>query len=81
MNTEIRKGASEYFDDANFPRGFRRSGEFSVIESVILSDYGMTLKKLTDGSLMPENREEKYIIDVTDNKREAQTQIEKAGFK
>ena len=41
----------------------------------------MTLKKLTDGSLMPENREEKQIIDVTDNKREAQTQREKAWFK
>lgn len=81
MKTEIRKGVSQFYDDANFPRGFNRSGEFSVAESNILTDYGLTLKKLADGSLMPENPEEKQFADVCAQKLEAETQVERAWQK
>ena len=81
MKTDIRKNQSPFYDDANFPRGFSRSGEFSVVESNILSDYGQTLKKLADGSLMPENQEEKRFTDVIDGKVDVETQVEKTWKK
>ena len=81
MKTEIRKGESTYFDDANFPRGFSRSGEFNVNESNILSDYGVTLKKLASGNIEPLNKEEIRFVDVMDLKVEAQTKIERTWQK
>ena len=81
MITDIRKSPSPFYDDANFPRGFSRSGEFSVTESNILSQYGNTLKKLADGSLMPDNPEEKRFTEAADGKVEVETQIEKTWKK
>lgn len=81
MKTDIRKGDSTYFDDANFPRGFSRSGEFNVIESKILSDYGLTLKNLASGSMEPSNSEEVRFTQVLEQKAEAQSQIERTWQK
>lgn len=81
MKTDIRKGESTYFDDANFPRGFSRSGEFNVAESKILSDYGITLKNLVSGSLEPSNSEENRFIQVFERRTEAESQIEKTWQK
>ena len=82
MNTiKIRKGQKTFFDDTNFPRGFNRSGEFTVKESAIMHDYGYTLKQLHDGILMPENDAEIRFIDVATGKTEALDLIEKAWLK
>ena len=77
MITTIRKSTKSYFDDLNFPRGFSRSGEFTVIESKILNDYGHNLKDLANGSMMPENPEEIRFSECCSGLVEPQTQIEK----
>jgi len=79
--TNIRKGDKPYFDDVYFPRGFNRSGEFTITESMILNDYGHTLKRLFDGSLMPENEEEKRFIRVANREIEPNSQYEKTWVK
>lgn len=81
ISTTIRKGSKPYFDDTHFPRGFSRSGEFTVAESLIMNDFGYTLKCLHDGVLMPENTEEKNFIEVVTGHKEAETQIEKTWMK
>ena len=79
--TNIRKGDKPYFDDANFPRGFNRSGEFTITESLILNDYGNTFKRLFDGSLMPENDEEKQFVKVVNRELAPNSQYEKTWMK
>lgn len=81
ISTTIRKGSRPYFDDIHFPRGFSRSGEFTVSESILMNDYGHTLKSLHDGILMPENEEEKRFIEVLNGSQEAQSQVEKTWLK
>lgn len=81
ISTTIRKGSRPYFDDIHFPRGFSRSGEFTVVESMLMNDFGYTLKCLHDGVLMPENVEEKRFIDVVTGTQEPQSQIEKTWMK
>ncbi len=81
ISTTIRKGSKPYFDDAHFPRGFSRSGEFTIAESMIMNDYGYTLKCLHDGESMPETPEEKRFIDVVSGHADAESQIEKTWLK
>lgn len=81
MNTQIRKGSKSFFDDVNFPRGFSRSGEFTVLESNLLHDFGYTLQLLSNGSLMPDNAEEVRFADVCTGRAIAQTFAEKTWMK
>ncbi|MUK26979.1 DUF413 domain-containing protein [Aliivibrio fischeri] len=50
-----------FYDDNNFPNGFIYQG-FSVEEAAILDNYGLTMKGLLDGSLIPESDEEKSFL-------------------
>lgn len=81
IKTTIRKSNKPYYDDLNFPRGFSRSGEFSIAESMLLNDYGDTLKSLHDGHLMPENEEEKRFVAVVNRMEEAVSDLEKTWIK
>lgn len=62
MNTTIRKGKSPFYGDAYFPQGLNRSGYFNKRQSEELISYGYTLMCLCDGTLMPENEEEKLFV-------------------
>ena len=77
----MRRGNSDYFDDKNFPMGFRRSGEFTIPESNLLTEYGMTLKQLTDGSITPESEQEQQFLKVITQQLEPQSPIEKVWIK
>ena len=81
MNTKIRKSSKSFFDDVNFPRGFSRSGEFTVLESNLLNDYGYSLQLLSNGTLMPENIEEVRFADVCTGREIAQSLVEKTWMK
>ena len=80
-NTNVRKSDRTYFDDVYFPRGFNRSGEFTVTESMILNDYGHTMSGLSKGDLTPLNAEEEHFIQAVRGEVEAITQLEKAWLK
>lgn len=77
INIELRTGAKLFFDDLHFPRGFNRSGEFTINESKLLNDYGDTMKRLAEGTLEPINEEEKRFIRCANGEQEATTIVEK----
>jgi uncharacterized protein YifE (UPF0438 family) len=79
--TSVRNGSRPFFDDINFPRGFSRSGMFTVQESAILQEYGHTLKSLLEGKVEAENEEEKQFITTFSDAQEPTTCIEKAWTK
>ena len=77
----MRKGQSEFFDDKHFPMGFRRSGDFTIPEAKLLTEYGVTLKQLANGSLAAESEQEHQFIKVVAGESEPQSQIEKVWIK
>ncbi|MCF2947498.1 DUF413 domain-containing protein [Paraglaciecola aquimarina] len=82
MNTfNIRIGSKMYSDPVNFSRGFKKSGDFSIAESDILSIYGQSLLGLEMGELIPETAEEKQFVQVMMGKAQATTTVEKAWAK
>ena len=44
-----------FYDDAHFPRGFSKSGNFTIIESELLTQVGKRLFMLEQGFSNPEN--------------------------
>ncbi|WP_158966169.1 DUF413 domain-containing protein [Paraglaciecola sp. L3A3] len=82
MNSiNIRLGDKIYSDPVNFTRGFKKSGDFSIAESDILSAYGHSLLGLEMGELSPETDEEKRFVQVMMGKEQAETKVEKTWSK
>ena len=79
--TEVRKGTNAYYDDKHFPMGFSRSGDFTIPESKLLTDYGFTLKQLSDGRLNAETELEHQFLQVIAGQVEAKSPIEKVWLK
>lgn len=77
----MRKGNRDYFDDKHFPMGFRRSGDFTIPEAKLLTEYGDTLKQLAEGSLIAESELEQQFINVVSGSAKAESAIEKVWLK
>lgn len=58
----MRKGESKFYDTANFPHGFSRSGFFTIKETEVLETFGGTLKALSDGVEQPQNTDESAFV-------------------
>ncbi len=52
----------KFYDDKNFPRGFNRSGVFTIGEASILENYGRTMSALQEGKLTPIDESEKQFV-------------------
>lgn len=81
MSIELFTSPCEFYDAVNFPHGFRRSGEFTLAESDILSRCGYTIKQLINRKLEPENEAQQRIIQVAEGEVEALSSVEKAWSK
>lgn len=68
--------ANKFYDDANFPRGFNRSGKFSIPESELLTQVGRRLWDLEQGFASPENQVEENFIRMCKSEKPAETRIE-----
>ena len=53
---------SPFYDDAHFPRGFSKSGNFTIVESELLTKIGKRLFMLEQGLSKPENAVEKQFV-------------------
>lgn len=73
---QIRAGKRAFTDVLHFPRGFSRSGDFSIGDSNLLTQYGETLNQLSHGDLPPENEQEKHFVDVCFGEAEPETKLE-----
>ncbi|MEW6990753.1 DUF413 domain-containing protein [Colwelliaceae bacterium 6441] len=51
-----------FYDDAHFPRGFRKSGNFTIAESELLTHIGKRLFMLEQGFAQPENSVEEQFF-------------------
>lgn len=78
---EFRLGKKRFFDPKKFPRGFAKSGDFTIAEEDLLSRYGDTMMNLESGVLQPENSEETHFIQVIQNQNEAESKLERVWLK
>jgi uncharacterized protein len=70
LNSDVFISKRNYYDDANFPNGFQRSGDFTIFESEILTSNGYIMNKLYKGEISPEAPEHKHFIDVINGIKE-----------
>ncbi|MFC3095740.1 DUF413 domain-containing protein [Alteromonas sediminis] len=77
----FRQTSKTFLDAKNYPRGFKKSGDFSIAESDILSQLGVTLEGLSNGSLQPESEEELRLVSVLQGQAEAESKVEKTWLK
>ena len=70
-----------FYDDVSFPRGFRKCGDFSIVEAEALHKYGHSLLALHQGVQEPVTTEEKRFVEVCQGKREPSSLIEKVWVK
>jgi len=71
----------QFYDDQNFPRGFSRSGHFTLLEASILEQHGCVLKNLYTKVLEPQNELQRHFLAVVNNSQDASNAIEKAWVK
>ncbi len=71
----------KFYDETNYPRGLKRSGDFTLKEADLLEQYGVALKELANGTRLPADDTERQFVNVCQNKIEAQSCVEKAWLK
>ncbi|MBU1439114.1 MAG: DUF413 domain-containing protein [Gammaproteobacteria bacterium] len=70
-----------FFDDRNFPKGFTRSGRFTLAEGNLLEKHGAAMLELEEGTRQPETAEEQRFVLVCRAEAEAESSIEKVWVK
>ncbi|MGF1911332.1 DUF413 domain-containing protein [Vibrio kasasachensis] len=80
-DTEFRHGKKRFYDNTKFPRGFAKSGDFTLAEEEILTIYGDTMLALENGELAPQNPEEKHFVKVIENPGKAKSKLERIWLK
>jgi uncharacterized protein YifE (UPF0438 family) len=70
-----------FFDDRNFPRGFTRSGRFTLAEGNLLEKHGLAMQELEQGVRQPATDEEQRFLLVCRGEAEANTVYEKTWLK
>ncbi|WP_194436872.1 DUF413 domain-containing protein [Vibrio fluminensis] len=80
-DTEFRHGKKRFYDNTKFPRGFAKSGDFTLAEEEVLTVYGDTMLGLETGELSPQNAEEKHFVKVIENPGKAKSKLERVWLK
>ena len=70
-----------FFYDRNFPKGFTRSGRFTLAEGNPLEKHGASMQELEDGIRQPVNEEEQRFLQVCKGEAEAASVYEKTWMK
>ncbi|AWL13236.1 UPF0438 protein [Saliniradius amylolyticus] len=71
----------KYADPTYYPYGFSRSGDFSIKESQLLSDYGCLISALLTGQVTAETEEDQQLLAVARGEQAPCTPVEKVWFK
>jgi len=72
------KANKRYFDDANFPYGFKQSGDFTRVQAEALELCGATLYALEQNKQEPLDESQQRFIAVCRGELPPETEIEKA---
>ncbi|RQW65056.1 DUF413 domain-containing protein [Vibrio viridaestus] len=78
---EFRPGQKRFYDTKKFPRGFAKSGDFTIAEEDLLTRFGDTMLRLETGDLSPSNQEEAGFMAVMLQEKSAETKLEKVWVK
>ncbi|MGJ8690976.1 MAG: DUF413 domain-containing protein [Thalassotalea sp.] len=81
LSRESFQTSRKFYDDKNYPRGMRRSGDYSISEVNILETYGVALASLAAGTIEPLTDEEINFKSVCNGEITPTTAIEKAWLK
>jgi uncharacterized protein YifE (UPF0438 family) len=81
MIIDFRFGNKRFYDDKRFKRGFSKSGDFTLMESELLSLYGETMRAIDAGEIFPEGEQEKRFLLVCNQQLEPETKLEKVWMK
>ncbi|WP_163133431.1 DUF413 domain-containing protein [Agarivorans sp. Alg241-V36] len=81
MIIDFRFGNKRFYDDKRFKHGFRKSGDFTLLESELLSLYGETMRALDAGEMMPEGNQEQRFLLVCSQQLEPETKLERIWVK
>ncbi|GLP97184.1 DUF413 domain-containing protein [Paraferrimonas sedimenticola] len=77
----FRPGEKRFYDDVAFPRGFAKSGNFTLLESELLTNYGDTMRALESGLLAPANAEERQFVKSLKDPKRARSRLERVWLK
>ncbi len=78
---QFRHGKKRFYDNVKFPRGFAKSGDFTLAEEEILTIYGDTMLGLENKEIAPENAEEKHFLKALEHPTKAKTKLERTWLK
>ncbi|MBB1428083.1 DUF413 domain-containing protein [Shewanella sp. SG44-2] len=70
------QSTKRFYDDVNFPKGFKRCGDFTNKEAELLEQHGQAMKNLANGSQLPCNVDEDQFVNVLQGKKPASTPLE-----
>ncbi|MCJ2377191.1 DUF413 domain-containing protein [Vibrio sp. ZSDZ34] len=79
--TQFRHGKKRFFDIVKFPRGFAKSGDFTLLEEQILITFGETMLALENGEIVADNADEKHFVKVLKHPGKAKTKLEHVWLK
>lgn len=71
----------KFFDDKHFPRGFARSGYFTIKEAQLLETCGRTMKSLFEGTTQPQDEEQQKFVDEINGRRAIESQYAQCWLK
>ncbi|ARR51182.1 DUF413 domain-containing protein [Photobacterium damselae subsp. damselae] len=75
------RSEGKFYDDKNFPRGFNRSGVFTISEATVLENYGRTMRGLFEGTLLPVDESELQFVAEVKGQQEAISDFGKCWLK
>ncbi|NMH63706.1 DUF413 domain-containing protein [Shewanella salipaludis] len=65
-----------FYDDVNFPKGFKRCGDFTNKEAELLETHGQALKDLAEGKRLPCCPDEAQFVQVAQGHLAASSLLE-----
>lgn len=71
----------KFYDAANFPHGFARSGDFTKGEAELLTNSGYTIKQITQNGVAASNADQEQLVRVVNGEQPASTAVEKVWIK
>ncbi|UTV29782.1 DUF413 domain-containing protein [Photobacterium atrarenae] len=75
------RSEGKFYDDQNFPRGFNRSGVFTINEATLLENYGRTMSGLANGTMVPATDSEAQFLAEVRGETEASSNFAKCWLK
>ncbi|WP_241238837.1 DUF413 domain-containing protein [Colwellia sp. Arc7-635] len=81
MSQESFSVDRNFYDDRNYPRGMKRSGDFTLAEAEYLERYGVALMALAAGTRLPVTEEEQHFVEVCSGNAAVSNTLERAWLK